>query len=50
MKIDKLYLPFLIGVDEVNDPGLTVSEARIDKTKIKYHQGHLACVKQAMDV
>ncbi|CDP15637.1 unnamed protein product [Coffea canephora] len=23
---------------------------RIDKTKIKYYQGHLACVKQAMDV
>ncbi|XP_071909819.1 raucaffricine-O-beta-D-glucosidase-like [Coffea arabica] len=37
------------GVDEIND-GLTVSRARIDKTKIKYHQGHLACVKQAMDV
>ncbi|CDP15636.1 unnamed protein product [Coffea canephora] len=38
------------GVDEVNDPGLTVSEARIDKTRIKYHHDHLAYVKQAMDV
>lgn len=38
------------GVDEVNDRGLTVSKARIDKTRIEYHHDHLAYVKQAMDV
>ncbi|CDP15638.1 unnamed protein product [Coffea canephora] len=38
------------GVDEENDPGLTVSKARIDKTRIKYHHDHLVYVKQAVDV
>ena len=49
-KTDKLYLHCLIGVDEENDPGLTVSKARIDKTRIKYHHDHLVYVKQAVDV
>ncbi|CAA2969060.1 beta-glucosidase-like [Olea europaea subsp. europaea] len=37
------------GVDEVNNTALTVSEARFDDTRIKYHQDHLFYVKQAMD-
>ncbi|KAL3510483.1 hypothetical protein ACH5RR_029884 [Cinchona calisaya] len=38
------------GVNEVNDVKLTVSKARVDKIRIKYHHDHLAYVKQAMDV
>lgn len=38
------------GVDEVNNVGLTVSEARKDPVRIKYHQDHLAYLKKAMDV
>ncbi|KAL0346887.1 UNVERIFIED_CONTAM: Oleuropein beta-glucosidase [Sesamum calycinum] len=37
------------GVDEKNDPTLPVSRARIDKTRIRYHQEHFAYMRQAMD-
>ncbi|XP_022888214.1 raucaffricine-O-beta-D-glucosidase-like isoform X3 [Olea europaea var. sylvestris] len=37
------------GVDEVNNSALTVSEARFDETRIKYHQDHLFYVKKAME-
>ncbi|KAK6131744.1 hypothetical protein DH2020_034541 [Rehmannia glutinosa] len=37
------------GVDEKNDRSLAITDARIDKTRVKYHQDHLAFVKKAMD-
>ncbi|KAK3038106.1 hypothetical protein RJ639_031660 [Escallonia herrerae] len=37
------------GVDEVNDGKLTLSEARIDTTRLKYHQDHLFYLKKAID-
>ncbi|KAL2503226.1 Beta-glucosidase 17 [Forsythia ovata] len=37
------------GVDEVNDTTKTIAEARIDETRIKYHQDHLYYVKKAMN-
>lgn len=37
-----------VGVDEKNDTSLTITQARIDKTRVKYHQDHLAMVKQAI--
>ncbi|KAK4396691.1 Oleuropein beta-glucosidase [Sesamum angolense] len=37
------------SVDEKNDPTLPVSRARIDKTRIRYHQEHFAYMRQAMD-
>ncbi|XP_022873098.1 beta-glucosidase-like isoform X1 [Olea europaea var. sylvestris] len=37
------------GVDEVNNTALTFSEARLDETRIKYHQDHLFYIKKAMD-
>ncbi|CAI9760951.1 unnamed protein product [Fraxinus pennsylvanica] len=37
------------GVDEVNDTSLTLSEARFDELRIKYHQDHLSYIKQAME-
>ncbi|KAK3034897.1 hypothetical protein RJ639_033260 [Escallonia herrerae] len=37
------------GVDEVNDGKLTLSEARIDTTRLKYHQDHLFHLKKAID-
>jgi len=37
------------GYDEVNDPKLTISEARKDEKRIAYHQDHLKFVKKAMD-
>ncbi|CAI9099176.1 OLC1v1035963C4 [Oldenlandia corymbosa var. corymbosa] len=37
------------GYDEVNDPKLTIAEARRDVKRIQYHHDHLKYVKQAMD-
>lgn len=37
------------GYDELNDPKLTVSQARKDEGRIKYHHDHLKYVKQAID-
>ncbi|KAK3028570.1 hypothetical protein RJ639_039261 [Escallonia herrerae] len=37
------------GVDEANDVKLTLSEARIDTTRLKYHQDHLFYLKKAID-
>ncbi|KAI3443434.1 hypothetical protein Pfo_000099 [Paulownia fortunei] len=36
------------GVDEKNDRSLSITQARIDKTRVKYHQDHLAYVKKAV--
>ncbi|KAL0315975.1 UNVERIFIED_CONTAM: Oleuropein beta-glucosidase [Sesamum radiatum] len=37
------------GVDEINDKSKTVSEARIDDMRVKYHQDHLYYIKKAID-
>ncbi|CAA2941603.1 beta-glucosidase-like [Olea europaea subsp. europaea] len=37
------------GVDEENNTALTLSEARFDETRIKYHQDHLYYIKKAME-
>ncbi|KAL8539432.1 hypothetical protein ACS0TY_001158 [Phlomoides rotata] len=37
------------GVDEKNDTSLTVTQARNDDYRIKFHQDHLAYVKKAID-
>ncbi|XP_022853054.1 beta-glucosidase-like [Olea europaea var. sylvestris] len=37
------------GVDEENNTALTISEARLDETRIRYHQDHLFYIKKAMD-
>ncbi|KAK6147487.1 hypothetical protein DH2020_018399 [Rehmannia glutinosa] len=37
------------GADEKNDRSLAITDARVDKTRVKYHQDHLAFVKKAMD-
>ncbi|XP_022883086.1 beta-glucosidase-like [Olea europaea var. sylvestris] len=34
------------GVDEVNNKAITVTKARIDKTRMKYHRSHLAYLKK----
>nr|WNF20694.1 strictosidine beta-d-glucosidase 1 [Mitragyna speciosa] len=36
------------GVDEVNDTSLTLSEARVDNTRIKYIQDHLLNIRLAI--
>ncbi|KAM7512045.1 hypothetical protein LguiB_010920 [Lonicera macranthoides] len=37
------------GVDEVNNTSLTLSEARVDKMRIQYHQDHLINIQKAID-
>ncbi|CAA3012392.1 beta-glucosidase 12-like, partial [Olea europaea subsp. europaea] len=37
------------GVDEVNDKTITISKARVDEIRIKYHRDHLAFLKKAME-
>ncbi|KAL3533003.1 hypothetical protein ACH5RR_006524 [Cinchona calisaya] len=37
------------GVDEVNDTSLTLSEARVDNTRIKYIQEHLLNIRLAIN-
>ncbi|KAK2981650.1 hypothetical protein RJ640_027105 [Escallonia rubra] len=37
------------GVDETNDGKLTLSDARDDMTRLKYHQDHLSFLKKAID-
>ncbi|KAL8040531.1 hypothetical protein ABFX02_10G104500 [Erythranthe guttata] len=37
------------GYCEVNDKSLTITQARVDKKRIKYHQDHLASMKEAID-
>ncbi|KAM7508700.1 hypothetical protein LguiA_019153 [Lonicera macranthoides] len=37
------------GIDEVNDATLTLSEARIDNTRIEYHRDHLLNLKKAIE-
>ncbi|XP_022893289.1 beta-glucosidase-like [Olea europaea var. sylvestris] len=37
------------GLDDVNSKALTISKARIDETRIKYHKDHLAYLKKAID-
>ncbi|KAL2481845.1 Beta-glucosidase 17 [Abeliophyllum distichum] len=36
------------GVDEINDTNHTISEARVDDIRIKYHQDHLLCIRNAI--
>ncbi|KAL8040018.1 hypothetical protein ABFX02_10G073500 [Erythranthe guttata] len=38
------------GYCEKNNKSLTITQARIDKPRIKYHQDHLAAMKDAIDV
>ncbi|KAL7096303.1 hypothetical protein ACP275_10G072100 [Erythranthe tilingii] len=38
------------GYCELNDKSLTITQARIDKPRIKYHQDHFAAMKDAIDV
>ncbi|KAM7508711.1 hypothetical protein LguiA_019164 [Lonicera macranthoides] len=52
--IKKMYNVPLIyitenGVDEVNNTSLTLSEARIDKMRIEYHQDQLFNIKKAIE-
>jgi len=37
------------GIDEINDPKLSLSEALADKKRISYHFNHLSFVQQAIE-
>ncbi|CAI9760908.1 unnamed protein product [Fraxinus pennsylvanica] len=38
------------GVNEINDKTVTISKARIDETRIKYHRDHLAKLRDARNI